>query len=136
MATTKFYTVTVFAMNTKGCIKMDGARERLGDKNVIGVYRELYHAKETFDWFVGDVSSHGFYDADDCRIALWASRDIEETAVNGLEERLGHNLDYFTEVGGEVDYKAFVCELMPSEFARSCELFGEEIDSCAWDEEC
>ncbi len=127
MATKKFYTVTVESYNVKGEPEQfyyDSAiRDFVGGKAVCGVFRELHSSLETYRYIKDDIENGNQYGATKTVVSLFASDDFKVADIKRVEERLGHDLDYFTEVGGELAYDGFVCELLPSDFER-LSLFG------------
>ncbi len=128
MATKKFYTVTVESYNVKGEPEMfysDQARDiDLAGKVIFGVFRELHSALETYDYIKNEIVYNDQFGANKTVVSVFASEDFKVADIKRVEERLGHDLDYFTEVGGELAYDGFICELLPSGFER-LQLLGE-----------
>lgn len=127
MGTKKFYTVTVESYNVKGepeVFYSDQARDiDLAGKVIFGVFRELHSALETYDYIKNDIACNDQFGANKTVVSVFASEDFKVADIKRVEERLGHDLDYFTEVGGELAYDGFICELLPSDFER-LSLFG------------
>ena len=131
---TTFYSVVLKAESGGLPIEIDiegkGYDNRyLGQYECMGVFSERCYAEDAYKRLKDAVdSASGMADA--VTMFLYESRDFGDDELEILEAKLGHGLDYYTQIGGEISFDDYICELLPFEFERGNSLL---VNQLLWD---